>query len=144
MKKYTSLFPLRCRKWCDTSFSIHSTTVYFIVCAQNGQCSTCCLLKMGHALSLWQQVNLLHIEGKRKNIYDVCGIYILFNLWFDFAKANFFWWKHLSKAKRNKTNEYWYETLLECDSRYGCFYKFIQNNIKCGLCKNYLTISYYS
>ena len=46
---------------------------------------------------------------------------MLFKLYFDF-------WKNFSKARRTKRNEYWYETSLTCDGRYGSFSKFTKNN----------------
>lgn len=51
---------------------------------------------------------------------------MLFKLWFNFVKTHFFWWKYFSKGKRNKTNEYWWETSLTCDGCYSYFHKFIK------------------
>ena len=43
-------------------------------------------------------------------------------------------------AKKKGTKQINRKTMLTCDDRCGCFNKFIKENIKCGLSKNYLTI----
>ena len=57
------------------------------------------------------------------------------------SKQYYFDEKILAKKKKG-TKQMNRTTMFTCDDRCGCFNKFIKENIKCGLSKNYLTITF--
>ena len=80
------------------------SVLYFTMYAQNGLCATCCILKMSHVLPWWQQINVAHIEDKRKNIHNMCGKKHVIQIMIWFCQSKLFLMKkfYQCKKKQNK------------------------------------------
>ena len=74
--------------------------------------------KISHVLTWLEQLYIHHTESKMKNTHNVRGKNMPFKLWLGWCQSKLFLMKKLQQSKRNKTNEYWLETLLTCDGRY--------------------------
>ena len=80
-----------------------ASVLYFTMHVQNGPCATCCIL-MSHVVPWWQQVNVPHIEDKRKNKHHMCGKEHVVQIMIEFCQSKFFLMKKFQQSKKEQNN----------------------------------------
>ena len=73
--------------------------LYFAMYDEN---ATCCILKIRHMVPWWQQINVLHIGSKRKNIHNMCQKKHVIQIMIWFCQSKLFLTKKIQQSKKGK------------------------------------------